>query len=409
MTVFSHIHFGLSAWAGSTAYVKGNRVSNGGNAYQCVQSGTSGLGGTGGPSGGAANITDNTVIWKFLSHIDYTTVQAWNDAWPSTLVDHLVGWVWNDGPLTTTVPGTFAVPYLTSSGHTMGSFTATLTPYPGEGFLDTLLRTNGPLAYNVNNGVTFLFPSTAGNVNYFDVSDSNFILEGFQFFDPIPASSFITHFHQGSGSTNVTVMNCLFDGAGQSGGAFMFDAGGANLNLINCIILDRQPGTTTPNITTRFANAGIVLNCLFIALNGTLTNGAGIICNSGTANTFFIRNSSAFGYTHGIGQGAVNATATVIDHCLTDAGVIGSSAVDNGNNLASQALSTQFINSTNNFRIKLGSPCLNNGVIDTVNNPSKTDMFGIPRKQGGITWDIGPTEFVRSNGIDPETFKFFII
>lgn len=55
----------VAAWAISTAYVQGQVVSNGGNLYYCITSGTSA--GSGGPSGtGAAPITDNTVTWFFF-------------------------------------------------------------------------------------------------------------------------------------------------------------------------------------------------------------------------------------------------------------------------------------------------------------------------------------------------------
>jgi hypothetical protein len=54
-----------TAWQITTAYVLGNIVSNGGSNYICVQAGTSA--GAGGPSGtGTGNITDNTVLWKWL-------------------------------------------------------------------------------------------------------------------------------------------------------------------------------------------------------------------------------------------------------------------------------------------------------------------------------------------------------
>lgn len=54
-----------AAWQATTAYVLGNTVSNGGNNYVCIQAGTSA--GSGGPSGTAtSNVTDNTVIWKWL-------------------------------------------------------------------------------------------------------------------------------------------------------------------------------------------------------------------------------------------------------------------------------------------------------------------------------------------------------
>ena len=54
-----------SAWQVSTAYVRGNVVSNGGNWYVCVTPGTSA--GSGGPTSSAVNlISDNTAQWAYL-------------------------------------------------------------------------------------------------------------------------------------------------------------------------------------------------------------------------------------------------------------------------------------------------------------------------------------------------------
>lgn len=58
----------LAAWASATAYVVGDRVTNGGNAYECVDAGTSA--GSGGPVGtdptDMGGEIDNTVNWRFL-------------------------------------------------------------------------------------------------------------------------------------------------------------------------------------------------------------------------------------------------------------------------------------------------------------------------------------------------------
>ena len=54
----------LAAWAPTTAYVIGARVTNGNNCYQCTGGGTSA--GSGGPSGTGSSISDGSVTWKFL-------------------------------------------------------------------------------------------------------------------------------------------------------------------------------------------------------------------------------------------------------------------------------------------------------------------------------------------------------
>jgi uncharacterized phage protein gp47/JayE len=54
----------LTAWAGTTSYVVGNRVTNAARCYQCIVNGTSA--GSGGPTTTASDITDGTVHWEYI-------------------------------------------------------------------------------------------------------------------------------------------------------------------------------------------------------------------------------------------------------------------------------------------------------------------------------------------------------
>jgi len=54
----------VASWASGTAYALADRVTNGGNVYQCSQAGTSA--GSGGPSGTGTGIVDNGAKWDFL-------------------------------------------------------------------------------------------------------------------------------------------------------------------------------------------------------------------------------------------------------------------------------------------------------------------------------------------------------
>lgn len=54
----------LTAWAGLTAYVFGDRVTNGGNAYTCRTAGTSAA--SPGPTTTSSDITDGTAHWRFM-------------------------------------------------------------------------------------------------------------------------------------------------------------------------------------------------------------------------------------------------------------------------------------------------------------------------------------------------------
>lgn len=63
---------GMTAWAISTYYALGQRVTANGNIYQATTAGTSAGAGTG-PSGSGGAIADNTVVWAF----QYATYDAW--------------------------------------------------------------------------------------------------------------------------------------------------------------------------------------------------------------------------------------------------------------------------------------------------------------------------------------------
>lgn len=56
------------AWAHSTAYVLGDRVTNAGNVYECTTAGTSSA--SGGPTTTAASITDGTVVWQYIEAVN---------------------------------------------------------------------------------------------------------------------------------------------------------------------------------------------------------------------------------------------------------------------------------------------------------------------------------------------------
>lgn len=88
----------LTAWAGSTAYVLGDRRSNGGRSYVCITAGTSAS--SGGPSGTAADITDGAVHWRHLGSgsaaadvearsVDYGPVLATSG--DLTVIDTVIG------------------------------------------------------------------------------------------------------------------------------------------------------------------------------------------------------------------------------------------------------------------------------------------------------------------------------
>ncbi len=141
MALTSNIHTGLSVWSAG-AFNLGQRCSNAGGAYQCTVAGNSTLA----PTGTGSSIPSGAATFKYLSAIDYTSLQAWANGLPATLTQPVVALVWNHGPITTTA----GVAFLNLGGHTTStSNNITIQPAPGEGFASTLAANPSlPLAFS---------------------------------------------------------------------------------------------------------------------------------------------------------------------------------------------------------------------------------------------------------------------
>jgi hypothetical protein len=381
VTTTSNIFVGLSAWAPSTSYTVGNRRSNGGNAYQCTKSGTSAS--SGGPSGTGASITDGTATWKFLASVDYITVASWASGIPGTLTQPVVGQVWDCGAITTTA----GTEYFSLSGHTTSSVnTITLKAAPGESFRDFLFASPSvALAFSSSNGVRFVLPNATGSINYVTVSDANVIFDGLQFQDPDSSSncSIIAVREPG----NLTLRHSIIDGYCQPGGTILDIA--APINVSNCLFVDRQAssGAFGDVIQTyNAANNSSIVNCSFIAVNGGITTNG---CLQSQVSGVFARNCVFVGYSNPVDPGGT--TAIAIDHSATDSSSFGSAGTfTNGTgNLTGITPSNQFVSTTTDFRLKLGSSLIVAGVADTTDIPTSDDIAGHTR----LGWDPGAWEY----------------
>lgn len=385
MTVTSHIHIGLSAWTTSHVYTLAARVSNGGNAYQATTAGTSALSG-GGPSGTGSSISDGSVVWKWLSAVDYTTLTAWVSAIPATLTQPIVGQLWNDGPITTT-SGT---PFLTLTGHTTTTTnTITLKCATGESIRDKLAGQTTAFAFNSANGVSFVMPSSGvGAINYFAISDANVTLDGLQVQDPNSASgSTILQMNAGG-----TVTGCIFDGYSQTGGATMiqFSTAGSAI-LRNSLIIDRAPvsGSLTFGIETNITSLHVA-NCTIVGINSP-SNAASVFNNS--TGSLTTTNCAIINYAAANCGLAPNGGTSTLQYCLFTNSASGLGGTNGAGNVFSVTASNQFINATNDFRLKAGSAALNAATPDTSDIPNSDDIARVTRPQG-TAWDIGAWELV---------------
>lgn len=380
MTITSHIHIGLSAWQASHSYgVLGVRVSNGGNAYQLVATGTSAS--SGGPIGFGPSIVDNTCSWKFLSSIDFSNFLAWSSALPSILTQPIIGMIWNDGVLTTTA----GVPFLSLTGHATDAINnITLTCASGESFRSTLSGQSTPLTYNTANGVSFQLPSgVSGGINYINITDSFVTLNGLQFQDPLATSA--CSIIGVSNASSVTISNCIIDGFAQSNAQLVEFNNSPGARVENNLFIDRQTGNGFNATLSINGDGSGITNNTIVNLTGN-TNGSAI--DFGGAADCYVRNTAIFGYVTPLSAGPATA-----DHCCFSATSPGSGGIDIGNNLYGLLSSTQFVNTANDFRLKNEADCIDIGVTDLMDIEAGDDIAGSHRPYGGA-WDAGCWEYV---------------
>jgi hypothetical protein len=382
MTITSNLHIGLLPWTNGQSYAPASRVASAGCAYQCSIGGVAGAGGAGvAPSGIGEAMADglaNTgAFWTYLSPIDYSSLADWAASLPAMLTEPVVGWLWNDAALVT-MPG---IACLVLVGHITSVInTITLTCAPGESFRDTLRGVDAALA--ITNGVAFWFPNVVGDCIYFDVSDSNVIIDAIQFIDPLP-TSLASLLQSAAGTTNVTVQNCIFDGYSQDN-CPIIDIDGITGAVVNSLIIDRTSnGTmTTGLLVGAAATAVAIVNCTAVNV-GHAPQGTPIAVAAGGAGVI-VRNCALYQYANPLGFGIT------ADHCATDAATLGS-ATDAGDNALQTASNKQFVSDVD-FRLNGLGDCVDQGVTDVSNIPSATDILGYARPQG-IAWSIGAAEY----------------
>lgn len=380
MPLVSNIYYNLPAWASGT-FTTGQRRSNAGNAYQCVTGGT----GTIAPTGTGSSINGGGgVVWKYLSSVDYTDVQSWGAAIPATLTQAVVGQIWNTGAITTTSGN----PFFTLSGHTTSpTNTITLTAAPGESFVDTLAASpTTALNFNAANGVAFSLPATGvGGINYMTVNDDHFIMTRIQVQDP----------NSSSGSTilstfeNSTINQCLFDGYAQTGGASMLSlgvGGSGTTNLINTVVIDREPAPGTGCIAVSCGNTFNLAGYTHFAPNSP---GDALGTFNASASPTVCDDSIIIGYpgTQTIGSGG-GGTTNVSYMVISDASLSGTGITVGAGMQYSKTGASQFVSAsgTYNFRLAGTASAHGAGVVDTTLIPAGNDILGTLR---GATWDIG--------------------
>jgi hypothetical protein len=381
-----NIHPNLTAWASGT-YSVGNRVSSSGNAYQCTIAGTS----TAAPTGTGADIAPGGVAhWKWLSAIDYTSMQAWWNATPTSPSAWTTSYIvqnWNNGEVTATGAGQF---FNTDVGGTKipGSFTALITCAPGESIRD---KPGSALTYNASSGVAFSADATITN-HPFRISYDGITFDGLQA-RGLGSATGKQLFNCANG---VSIQRCLLDYIptdldGQQHVYFIT----ANSNVTDSVIIDRRAANAGGEcVKWDLLASGEMIGCTVISVNGvsTLNRGTGIKA-IGVTNSVTVRNSSFWNYTSPMIDD--NSVAFIVDHCVTSAASwdnISLGINDAGNNLVSKTTANQFVTATSaaDLRPKLGADTIGAGVVDLTDIPDGLDFY---RNLRGAVWDVGPAEY----------------
>lgn len=384
MTITSNIHLGIVGWSNAT-YAIGARRSNVGNAYQVTSPGTS----TAPPTGTGTGINNGgTAVWKYLSAVDFTTLQAQANSLASNPGQPVLNLLWNDS----TVVATVGTAILTLTGHTTSNVnTITYRPAPGESFQAVYQAApTTAYAYNAANGVAFQLPASGtGGINYFQINDSWVIFDGIQFKDPNATSGSTII---GGTGTHVSISHCIIDGFGQSG-ATPIGIDGNNLTITNSLLIARNTTASGEMVKTSAGTGFIIVNNTFV--HATLTTGQRAVSsgNNVTNATMVSKNNIFVNYD--IPYGAASGTPWVSNNCAYSAASFSASnaGTNTGGSVFGITTANTFANFPTDFHVKTGSTCINAGATDSTDIPAADDAFGSSRPQG-TNWDIGAHELL---------------
>lgn len=377
--VITNIHVDLPVWTAGQPVGSGQRKSSNSGAWSASSAGNSG--GTP-PTGTGPTFNDGSIVWNYVSSIDYTTIQAWYDdlVLLGTLTSPHVGQLWNDNAAQITV--TLGNAFLANSGTVVTSTTnyAMLTAAPGESFVDKLAAPS-TTALNLSsaNGVLLLLPTGFAGINYFDGSacpDLFFTRLQFQDLTFGSGSTIINHGARGG------MDQCLVSGFGQSGGACIIGqiSPGTSLSVTNSLLID---GTSDAQLTgsTTLAMDGATAtytNNTFFQTAGSTT----AFATYGQSAPDVVNNNNNVFIGYSPGNVVFGGVQNVTDCVFTGTIPTGLGFVDGGGNDYSKAASSLYV-STVNLRITSASASFGAGANHNTASPNAAhDVVGTARPQG---------------------------
>lgn len=385
MTITFNVHENLGGWGTSATYSVGTTINNFGEAYRCVTPGTSASSGVG-PTGTSSPITDGTVVWKWLSHIDYASLfLMFNYFATQPPTEPVIAQVWNNN-------GTVNIntaPFINFAA--TGAYPITVTPAPGEGFRDALSADSSkPLAFNAANGFSITITDTNARNNtvaYIKWTNCAVIWDGIQFKGQTSDSQADLIYGVTGG-----LRNCIIDGRGsetaRSNGLVYLDQG----TMYNCLLVDRS---TTAGLTQRAVlrtySSNKIVNCTFANVAGV--GGQAVIDYSPSSGQVNLYENCIFtGYASAYVFSWAGAVVPNTSHCLFSNAASGMNANELGGSVYSKPSVNQFVNNTSNWRLLATADAIDIGVTDITANPNSDDIIKQTRTAGA--WDLGAYEYL---------------
>jgi hypothetical protein len=300
---------------------------------------------------------------------NFSTSQAWEDAVPATPTGGYIGEHYNDSEFTAGV---------SIAGHTTSAADfIRMTCAAGQSFQDNAgVRTN-PLFYDQTKGVGIA--ANPFGIGVIDVQ--NDWVQVLRLQVKRTGTSYSRPAIDCIGDLpNGVVKDCI---ALKTGNDATYVVHCRGTPCTNVLAVDTGGGASTGFGVAKFTAATKLLNCTSVRDSALGAGGTGFEASATYVNSIAV-NCASFGWTTGFTATGWDTTNSGFN-CADDASPPG------GNAQASKTYANQFVSTSNDFRLKTGSDCIDHGNTDATLAPN--DISGTARGVG-TAGDIGVWEFV---------------
>lgn len=299
---------------------------------------------------------------------NWANLADWFAAIPATLTEDEVGEVYNDSLFTMTAKMDF-------SGKTPGAFSIILRAATGQGFADSASGGGFKLDFIQSQGAAF-----SSSTGYMDplitLNQAKMSIQGLQF-RVTTTNSAAMGSDPGGPTATAFIKNCILDAAGNSAAPNRAALYLSNARAINCLAIQRG---NNDSYIVPMQYGGEAINVTAVRPSGLSANGTGFRRGGGTN---IVKNCVAFNCTTPFTTSGWDASSNY--NCSSDANAPGA------NSQQSKTYANQFVSTTDDWRLKSGSDCIDHGNTDATNAPA--DIVGTTRGTTTLG-DIGCWEYV---------------